>query len=1575
VPFSVFPVITSLSLSSGPVGTFFTINGSNFGPTRGSSSITFNGIPVIATSWSDTSIVTSVPTGATTGNVVVTVGSFPSNGVSFTVTPSPAITNLSPSSGPIGVPVTISGSNFGPTQGSSRVLFNGAPATPTSWSATSIVAPVPTGTSTGLVFVALSGGAVSNGATFTVGSSSPSITSLSPPSAPVGTSVTISGTNFGASQGTSAVTFNGTAATPTVWAATTITVPVPAGATTGSVIVTVGGQASNGLNFTVTIAAPNIHSLNPTSGPVSTPVTIAGTNFGTTQGASTVTFNGIVAIPTVWNATSITVPVPPAATTGNVIVTVGGQPSDGLSFTVTAPPPPTVASLSPPLGLVGTSVTITGTNFGSALGASTVTFKGVAAAPTSWNATSIVVPVPNGATTGNVLVTVGGLASNGSNFTVTVPPAPIALVQHSSKDAGASSSSSLAFNSTNTAGNWIAVVARAGKSGQIFTVSDSLHNTYRTAAQLNVTVDTPNGDTLGVFYAENIAGGANTITVADSISGNTLRFAIFEYSGVAQTNSLDAVIAAQGTNTSPNSGSATTSMNGDLLLGAAMTAGPAAYTAGPSYKIEESVPAEPNTKLIAEDQIQAIAGITSASATLGATDHWGAALAAFRPGNAGLTGPTIAAVSPTFGIAGTSVTINGTSFGSSQGTSTVSFNGTAATPSSWSATTIVAPVPAGASTGIVVVTVEGVASNGLTFTVTVPPPTIASLNPSSAVAGNGAFTLTVNGTNFLPSSVIQWNGNARTTAFLSSTQLQGTITAADIASAGVTKVTVSNPGLGGAVSSPSTFFIGTSGGNNLAVLAVNQVAQDIVYDPTNQVFYLSVPSMAFNNPNTIAVLDPAIAAITSAQPVGINPNVLAISDDSQFLYAGIDGSASVERFILPGPAPDISYALGSGTLGPYFALDLQVAPRAPHTTAVALGNSGVSPVAQGGISIFDDATPRTLKAPGPFSLFGSIQWGADATALYASNNESTGFDFYTLAVNSAGVTPNQDFQYVFRGFMDKIHFDAGTNLIYAEEGHVINPSTGLPVGNFNAVGPMVVDSSLNTVFFLSGGSGSGATIQSFDLAHFTPIASVPVPGATGTLTHLIRWGQDGLAFISTGASGVGQVFLVGGSFVGPAPAFIATPPPNPAIPPTPLPNAPTIVSLFPSSAIAGSPAFLLTVTGTQFDPAALVKFNGTALATTFVSSTQLQAAVPAGDILSPGAASITVANPTGSGGTSSSWTLFIGASGGISSVGTGFAVQIVNQASNDIVFDPFDQLFYLSVPNASPSGNTIAVLDPSTAQIVGEQYAGSNPNVIAISDDGQFLYAGIDGSSSVQRFTLPSLTTDIHWSLGAKPFDGPLFALDLQVPPGAPHTTAVTLGAFNVSPVAEGGIGIFDDAAMRPAVAPGFMFGGGVLYDSLQWGSDATTLYAANYEDTGFDFYALSVNSAGVALASDYPNTFSSFGKRIHFDGGNKLIYSDEGHVVNPSTGASLGTFPVRGFAGRIMAPDSNLNLGFFAVQTGSSSVTIYSFNLSTLAPISSIIISNVAGNPLRLIRWGQSGLAFNTDAGEIVLVGGNFVH
>ena len=68
------------------------------------------------------------------------------------------------------------------------------------------------------------------------------------------------------------------------------------------------------------------------------------------------------------------------------------------------------------------------------------------------------------------------------------------------------------------------------------------------------------------------------------------------------------------------------------------------------------------------------------------------------------------------------------------------------------------------------------------------------------------------------------------------------------------------------------------------------------------------------------------------------------------------------------------------------------------------------------------------------------------------------------------------------------------------------------------------------------------------------------------------------------------------------------------------------------------------------------------------------------------------------------------------------------------------------------------------------------------------------------------------------------------------------------------------------------------------------------------------------------------------------------------------------------------MNLAFFANSNGSV-MTIQSFNLTTHALVDTVTIPNVLGFPLRLIRWGQNGLAFITTDGNLYTVGGNFVH
>ncbi len=222
----------------------------------------------------------------------------------------------------------------------------------------------------------------------------------------------------------------------------------------------------------------------------------------------------------------------------------------------------------------------------------------------------------------------------------------ISLVQHTSVDAGASASASLAFPSGNTAGNFIAVAVRAGASGETFAVSDSRGNTYRKAVQLNVTVDTPSGDTLAIFYAENIGSGPNTVTVSDAASGSTLRIAILEYSGVAAATSFDGGVAAQGVGASPSSGPLATTGDGDLLLGAIMSASGQAFTAGSGFAIEDRVPNGSTSKLVTEDAIQPLAGNASATASTGGSDAWGVVLAAFRAAGGGSSGGGTLSIAP-----------------------------------------------------------------------------------------------------------------------------------------------------------------------------------------------------------------------------------------------------------------------------------------------------------------------------------------------------------------------------------------------------------------------------------------------------------------------------------------------------------------------------------------------------------------------------------------------------------------------------------------------------------------------------------------------------------------------------------------------------------------------------------------------------------------------------------------------------------------------------------------------------------------------------------------------------------------
>ena len=250
--------VTNFIPKCGVVGTSVAITGTGFTEDPGAV-VDFDGTnQTTVTGLTNTTVTAAVPAGATTGKITVEVpgGSADTpSAADFVVETAAAatVTSFTPTSGPIGATVTITGTNF---CGTTSVKFNTTTATVfTVNSDTSITATVPTGATTGKISVTNTINTVTSAANFTV-VPAPTITSFTPTFGPVGTRVKITGTNFsGTGFTTTSVTFNGVTATKTVDSAIQITATVPSTATTGPIKVTTpGGSATSTTNFTVSIA-------------------------------------------------------------------------------------------------------------------------------------------------------------------------------------------------------------------------------------------------------------------------------------------------------------------------------------------------------------------------------------------------------------------------------------------------------------------------------------------------------------------------------------------------------------------------------------------------------------------------------------------------------------------------------------------------------------------------------------------------------------------------------------------------------------------------------------------------------------------------------------------------------------------------------------------------------------------------------------------------------------------------------------------------------------------------------------------------------------------------------------------------------------------------------------------------------------------------------------------------------------------------------------------------------------------------------------------------------------------------
>jgi len=202
-------------------------------------------------------------------------------------------------------------------------------------------------------------------------------------------------------------------------------------------------------------------------------------------------------------------------------------------------------------------------------------------------------------------------------------------VQTVAKETLSASSLPLSFPTNTIAGDLIMVAFGFDTNSTFSSVADSQGNVF---TEVGSQLTSPGGARTRVYYAKNIKGGPDTVTINLSANSAWIELYLTEYSGVDQTNPIDAQAGASGTAGAVSSGNATTTVAGDVIYGYCV--GDWVCTAGSGFTARSTF----NGNLI-EDQIAGSPG--SYAATGSATKGWTMQMVALKPASTVVGAPPV----------------------------------------------------------------------------------------------------------------------------------------------------------------------------------------------------------------------------------------------------------------------------------------------------------------------------------------------------------------------------------------------------------------------------------------------------------------------------------------------------------------------------------------------------------------------------------------------------------------------------------------------------------------------------------------------------------------------------------------------------------------------------------------------------------------------------------------------------------------------------------------------------------------------------------------------------------------------
>jgi hypothetical protein len=579
---------------------------------------------------------------------------------------------------------------------------------------------------------------------------------------------------------------------------------------------------------------------------------------------------------------------------------------------------------------------------------------------------------------------------------------------------------------------------------------------------------------------------------------------------------------------------------------------------------------------------------------------------------------------------------------------------------------------------------------------------------------------------------------------------------------------------------------------------------------------------------------------------------------------------------------------------------------------------------------------NSISSPEYISLTNSTATAVTISSITISGASSANFAFGSWTCVGT-ISGNQSCQ-MYMTFTPSAMGNISATLVISVSG-VTTPiniplqgTGGNPIPNVTSLSPQTVYVKSPTTTVTINGSGFVPSSLAY-LQNFQNNARLPTTFVSATkLTAQIP---------DTVLGNLGQV-----------PLFVSNPQPGGGVSFTSLDvvaGEPSIGNVSPTSIVAGTVSEPILITGQNFASGSTVQWNGTNVPTIFLSSTQLQAQPTAAELGSPAMIQLTVTNP--SPGTVSQFVNF--------DVTAPISVTVLDLPANDLVWDPFAQVLYASLPSSyGANGNSVAVINPTTGAITGYHFAGSEPTKLAIDSTSKFLYVGLNGNGSIQRLTLPALTSDINISLGKATTGSPSVALGIAVSPTNPQTIAVSA---TPNGCCSGGTLEFFTGTTKLANSVTSTSMSQLIF------ANGTTLYGY----TPGTLSQVAVTSTGGTIGQTWTDVVN--GSAISYSGG--LIFGGNGQEFNPTTGLLLGTFNTGSAlccssGSTQLLANSALNRAFVLGQTpffnslGITSYSLSQFTPKAVADLSELSPQFNSSTVSKFIQWSTNGMAFILTAG-----------